>query len=236
MRAAPRRSRPRPRGAPAGAPRPRRDLAAGGDAERDARPARGRVRARAALRRRRQPRAAHAARAAEDRARARAAPAAARAPSSSRRSARPEETERLTRLAEDLLLIARSDAGRAARPARAGLGGERARGRVRALLVRWPPSSAGRSRSQPPNGLLLDADPVRLEQALGNLVDNALAYGGGRVVLSARQARRARRAARRATRAGLPARVHRRAPSTASAALDDARTGAAAGSGSRSSD
>ena len=36
-----------------------------------------------------------------------------------------------------------------------------------------------------PNGLLLDADPARLEQALGNLVDNALAHGGGRIVLSA---------------------------------------------------
>ena len=40
---------------------------------------------------------------------------------------------------------------------------------------------------QPSNGLLLEADPARLEQALGNLVDNAFAHGGGRVVLSARQ-------------------------------------------------
>ena len=38
---------------------------------------------------------------------------------------------------------------------------------------------------------MLDADPMRLEQALGNLVDNALAHGGGGVVLSA-DARRQR--------------------------------------------
>jgi signal transduction histidine kinase len=34
---------------------------------------------------------------------------------------------------------------------------------------------------------LIDADPERVEQALGNLVDNALAYGSGTVVLSARE-------------------------------------------------
>ena len=55
------------------------------DAERDARPARGGARARAALRRRRQPRAAHAARPAQDRARARAALRAASAERAARR-------------------------------------------------------------------------------------------------------------------------------------------------------
>ncbi len=97
-----------------------------------------------------------------------------------------DETDRLTRLAEDLLLIARSDAGglpirRERIPAAEVLDvvAERFSGRAgergRALEVR------------PPDGLVLDADPVRLEQALGNLVDNALAHGGGRVVLSARR-------------------------------------------------
>ena len=100
-----------------------------------------------------------------------------------------EETDRLTRLAEDLLLIARSDAGglpirRERIPAAevldvvaerySGLAGEHGR----TLEVR------------PPNGLVLDADPVRLEQALGNLVDNALAHGGGRILLSARPGER----------------------------------------------
>ncbi|MGZ6728078.1 MAG: sensor histidine kinase [Gaiellaceae bacterium] len=95
-----------------------------------------------------------------------------------------EETDRLTRLAEDLLLIARSDSGEL--PVR--------RERVAAAEVlsdvarRFHGLAAEKGRLLeivPPDGLLLDADPVRLEQALGNLVDNALAYGAGRIVLSA---------------------------------------------------
>jgi signal transduction histidine kinase len=95
-----------------------------------------------------------------------------------------EETDRLTRLAEDLLLIARSDAGglpirRQPVPAAevldvvAGRFSGLARDRKRPLEV------------LPPNGLVLDADPTRLEQALGNLVENALEHGRGPVVLSA---------------------------------------------------
>ena len=77
--AAPRRSARRRRAARLPVPRePRRALAARRDAERHARAARGRLRARAPLRRRREPRAADAARAAAHRARARApAPALA---------------------------------------------------------------------------------------------------------------------------------------------------------------
>ena len=37
----------------------------------------------------------------------------------------------------------------------------------------------------PADGLRLTADPMRLEQALGNLVDNALRHGGGRIALEA---------------------------------------------------
>ena len=95
-----------------------------------------------------------------------------------------EETDRLTRLAEDLLLIARSDAGelpvRRERVAAADVLDDVAR-RFRGLVV-----ERGRSLELvPPNGLLLDADPARLEQALGNLVSNALTHGAGRIVLSA---------------------------------------------------
>jgi signal transduction histidine kinase len=95
-----------------------------------------------------------------------------------------EETDRLTRLAEDLLLIARSDSGelpvRRERVAAAEVLGDVAR-RFQGLAA-----EKGRSLELvPPDGLLLDADPARLEQALGNLVDNALAHGAGRIVLSA---------------------------------------------------
>jgi two-component system OmpR family sensor kinase len=36
-----------------------------------------------------------------------------------------------------------------------------------------------------PDGLGLVADPLRVEQAVGNLVDNALRHGGGRIELGA---------------------------------------------------
>ena len=96
-----------------------------------------------------------------------------------------EETDRLARLAEDLLLIARSDAG--------GLPIRRERIAAADLLQLVAGRFAGVAGEQgrtlevlPANGLVLDVDPVRLEQALGNLVGNALAHGGGRIVLSAR--------------------------------------------------
>jgi two-component system, OmpR family, sensor kinase len=95
-------------------------------------------------------------------------------------------TERLTRLAEDLLLIARSDQG--AIPLR----------REPVEVVRL--FEAVRDRFAPRAALLdreievdrsvdgdLDVDPLRLEQALGNLVDNALVHGRGTVRLRARE-------------------------------------------------
>jgi two-component system OmpR family sensor kinase len=95
-----------------------------------------------------------------------------------------EETDRLTRLAEDLLLIARSDAGELPvrrEPVTAAEVLDVVARRFRGLVA-----EKGRSLELvPPNGLVLDADPVRLEQALGNLVDNALAHAAGRIVLSA---------------------------------------------------
>ena len=94
-----------------------------------------------------------------------------------------EETERLSRLAEDLLLIARSDEGllpvrREHLSAQELLTGvaERFAGRAERL---------GRSVTVVSGeDATLDADPVRLEQALGNLVDNALQHGEGAVGLS----------------------------------------------------
>jgi len=95
-----------------------------------------------------------------------------------------EETERLSRLAEDLLLIARADQG--ALPIR--------RERLGAAEVLAPVAARfatrarqlGRELTVEETDAIVDADPERVEQALGNLVDNALAYGSGAVVLYAR--------------------------------------------------
>ena len=89
-----------------------------------------------------------------------------------------EETDRLVQLAEDLLVLARSDQGR--------------------LTVRQEPVPVaalldgvarrfgeGVAVAPPANGLKLVGDQARLEQALGNLVDNALRHGGGSATLSA---------------------------------------------------
>jgi two-component system, OmpR family, sensor kinase len=95
-----------------------------------------------------------------------------------------EETERLNQLADDLLVIARSDQGRLpVRPAEidahALLEGVAHRFAARARAERRP------LRAEPANGLRLTADRARLEQALANMVDNALRHGEGEVVLSA---------------------------------------------------
>lgn len=94
------------------------------------------------------------------------------------------ETDRLTQLAEDLLVLARSDQGRlplrhepvSARNILSNVA-ERFRGRARA---------SGRPIDlDAPDGLEVSGDATRLEQALGNLVENALRHGDGRVSLNA---------------------------------------------------
>src|SRR3954469_20551399 len=94
-----------------------------------------------------------------------------------------EESERLSSLAEDLLVIARSDQGRLpVRPERldAGMVLERVAGRFQTRA-----RGEGRPVAADGSGVELTADPARLEQALANLVDNALTYGDGTVALSA---------------------------------------------------
>ncbi|MEO6712894.1 MAG: ATP-binding protein [Mycobacteriales bacterium] len=98
-----------------------------------------------------------------------------------------EECDRLAQLAEDLLVIASSTDGRLAiRPeltaAHVLLGSVRDRFADRA-------GRRGREiRVESEPDLVMLADPVRISQALGNLVENALRHGAGDVLLRARSA------------------------------------------------
>ena len=95
-----------------------------------------------------------------------------------------QEVDRLTQLAEDLLLIARSERGRLPLTVEALDAGELLRSVV--SRFQWRADEAKRAlASDPVAGVGVRGDRLRLEQALGNLVDNALRYGGGRVSLRA---------------------------------------------------
>ena len=117
------------------------------------------------------------------------------------------EVDRLTQLAEGLLLIARTDQGTLQlRPERIEAG----------LLLQGVAERFGWRDERGldvtvPDGLVLRGDRLRLEQALGNLVDNALRHGAGRIELVAvpvdetveLHARRGRRHPRGVRRAGV---------------------------------
>jgi two-component system OmpR family sensor kinase len=96
-----------------------------------------------------------------------------------------EEVERLVRLAEDLLVLARADDGRLP----LGVEEVSAPAVLGAVASRNEPRAAAAGRvlvaSSPP-GLMLSGDRQRLEQALDVLVDNALRHGRGTVRLDAR--------------------------------------------------
>jgi two-component system, OmpR family, sensor kinase len=87
------------------------------------------------------------------------------------------ETDRLVRLAEDLLVLARSDQGRLAIRAEPVGAAD--------LLGNVAERFGGKVEVVVPDGLEVIGDGARLEQALGNLVDNALRHGGAPVELSA---------------------------------------------------
>ena len=94
------------------------------------------------------------------------------------------EVERLSRLAESLLLIARSDRGRLALRRESFDIGEL----FESVLsrVEWrPEAEAATLSAHAPPGVRISADRLRLEQALGNLLDNALRHGGTRICLVA---------------------------------------------------
>jgi len=89
-----------------------------------------------------------------------------------------EETDRLVRLAEDLLLLAQGERGAAPREVRpvplGGLAGQ--------VAVRM---GADVDLDIDP-GLRVSAHPAALDRALTNLIDNARRYGGAPIVVSAR--------------------------------------------------
>jgi signal transduction histidine kinase len=97
-----------------------------------------------------------------------------------------EEAKRMSRLADDLLVLARADQGRLPlhpQPlaARELLEAAAARARAGAEM-------RGRSIAvgELTDGCAIRADPDRAAQALDNLVTNALLYGEGTITLSAR--------------------------------------------------
>jgi len=95
-----------------------------------------------------------------------------------------EEVDRLSRLAEDLLVIARADQGRfpiVREPVEARELLERVRRRFERSAT-----EVGRGVTvDAPEGLRAELDVLRVEQALGNLIDNALRHGEGVVRISA---------------------------------------------------
>jgi signal transduction histidine kinase len=97
------------------------------------------------------------------------------------------ESDRLVQLAEDLLVLARADEGRL--PVRPE---EIDAGELLATTARRFGARAAASRRDlevaDSDGLSLRADRLRAEQALANLVDNALRYGEGTVELVAEPA------------------------------------------------
>jgi signal transduction histidine kinase len=95
-----------------------------------------------------------------------------------------EEVDRLANLANDLLVIARAEQGQLPLERRRIEVGQ-VLGTVAARFA-TPAGGTGRAvRVDGERGLKLNADPARLEQALTNMVSNALRYGDGTVGLRA---------------------------------------------------
>jgi signal transduction histidine kinase len=140
-----------------------------------------------------------------------------------------DETDRLARLADDLLFLAQADHGE--------LPASDAAASVSAICTAVVRRFAGRSElggrgieTDLPDGLLVHADPLQLDQAVGNMVDNALRHGAAPVGLSARVANDS-----------VEVHVHDRGPGLPTAFIphaferftraDEARTGGGAGLG-----
>jgi two-component system, OmpR family, sensor kinase len=97
------------------------------------------------------------------------------------RSAR--EVDRLSQLAEDLLLLARSQEGRLPLRVERVDVDDLFAGVLRRVELRA--RTEGKRLAASPAQTAVNGDRIRLEQALVNLVDNALRYGGGTIMLAA---------------------------------------------------
>jgi signal transduction histidine kinase len=97
-----------------------------------------------------------------------------------------EECDRLAQLADDLLVLARSgNGGLPVRPETVAM-----RGALEEARTRFAARAAERGREiavEVDGDPMIEVDPLRLRQALSNLIDNALRHGAGRVALRARE-------------------------------------------------
>jgi two-component system OmpR family sensor kinase len=94
-----------------------------------------------------------------------------------------DEAQRLSRLADDLLLIARADQGPLPIRREVVAAGDLLADAATRFATRA--SSLGRELRVAETDLQVEADPLRVGQALVNLVDNALTHGEGAVELRA---------------------------------------------------
>ena len=98
-----------------------------------------------------------------------------------------EECDHLAQLAEDLLVVARSGEGELPVSTEELPAGDL----LEDVRARFADRAAQRGRAirvEVEDGLRLRGDPLRVRQALGNLVDNALRHGGGEIVLRSQAA------------------------------------------------
>jgi two-component system OmpR family sensor kinase len=140
-----------------------------------------------------------------------------------------EETNRLRRLAEDLLVVARADQG--ALPV--SLSTIQAEDLLASVADRFQRRArdAGRSiETETTANLELLCDPIRIGQALDNLIDNSLRYGAGAITLAASRRASVIELHVRDDGGGFPAAFLPRAFERFSRA-DDARAGSGSGLG-----
>jgi signal transduction histidine kinase len=94
------------------------------------------------------------------------------------------EVDRLIQLAEDLLVLARSAEGKLALDLRR-VGVTELLGDLRERFSGRMAQSGRSLVIEPANGLTVEGDRLRLEQALTNLVENAIEHGGGEITVRA---------------------------------------------------